>query len=85
MLFRLLIEDRVDCIIANKHMVLFGLPRAGFDASQIVISAIPVYEFELMPVVQKSSTSFLTKMNVFIRDSKSNGFLQQVNSRYFSQ
>ena len=81
-LLQIFARDRVDCIIINKHMALYSLHKAGIDREQLIFSDSAVYEFELMPMIQKSSGHFLEAMNKFIRESKNNGFLQEVSERF---
>jgi len=81
-LYLILMNKRVPCILANKHMTLYGMKKMGIDCSKFMLSKIPIYEFTLAPMVQKSCTNFVAKMNAFIKASNENGFLEEINSKY---
>jgi len=82
LLYKNLMMQRVDAIIANKHVALYEMKKNGIDPAQFVFVEPPLFEFELMTQVQKTQTRFVEQFNAFIEQSKQNGFLDQLFKKY---
>jgi cystine transport system substrate-binding protein len=81
-LYQALLEQKVDAIVINKHVLLYELKLNGIDASQFVIAETPVSEFDLMTQIQPTHQHFLDALNAFIETSKQDGLLEQINKKY---
>lgn len=81
-LYKALLDQKVDAIVVNKHVLFYELKLEGIDASPFVIAEAPVVEFDLMTQVQPTHQHFLDALNEFIEASKQNGLLAQINKKY---
>ncbi len=82
LLYKNLAMDRVDAIIANKHVALYEMKNAGLDAAQFVFADAPLFEFDLMMQVRKTEQAFVEQLNAFIEQSKQNGLLDDLLKKY---
>ncbi len=81
-LYQMLSLGRLDAIIINKHVGPFEIKLNGIDFSQFVFAKIPLYEFELTPLIHNSYSEFLEKMNTFIDESLKDGLLKELSQKY---
>lgn len=81
-LYKALMENKVDAIVINKHVLLYELKLQSIDPSQFIFSDAAVSEFELMTQVQKTHQHFRDALDAFIDQSEQNGFLDEVTKKY---
>lgn len=81
-LYRALERQIVDAIIAIKQVALYEIKQEQMDVSQFVFAEPPLFEYELMTQIQKTHQHFLDALNAFIQQSKQNGLLHDITSKY---
>lgn len=75
-------KKRVDAIVGNNHVTLYEMKQLGIDDSQFVFAAPPLFEYDLMPQIQKTHPHLVEKLNAFIAASKQNGLIEQITQKY---
>lgn len=81
-LYSLLVNKRVDGIVVNKHTIPFDVERFGFDSEQFYVNEFPLYYFALNTLVKKDSPGFYQLFNQFIKESKKNGVIKNIEKKY---
>lgn len=83
-LYKMLERGRVDAIIGNEHVTPYEMKQLGIDTSQYVFADVPIYEFDLMPMIHNDYKEFQDAMNAFIDQSKQNGYLDRIADKYLN-
>ncbi|WP_460139156.1 substrate-binding periplasmic protein [Salidesulfovibrio brasiliensis] len=83
MLMEMLDRGRLDAVVVNRHTVHHYLSLLEFKASDYKILDPPLYEFDLSVAVHKNQPELLKMLNKFIEQSHNDGFLQQLEARWF--
>lgn len=82
MLLRMLIEGRVQMIIANRHAIMSMLQENAIPQDTVSVIEPPLYDFPHCAVVRKDRPEFFKKLNAFIEKSRHNGFIRSVQQKW---
>jgi len=80
-LFKMLKAHRIDGFIGDRNTTVFRLKEEGFS-DVIVCNSSPILVFDLTIQLQKKHQLLTDQLNAFIKESKSDGFLQSLNKMY---
>lgn len=85
MLMEMLDRGRLDAVVVNRHTVHHYLSLLEFKANEYKVLDPPLYEFDLSVAVHKNRPELLKMLNKFIEQSRNDGFLQQLEARWFDE
>ncbi|MGE4291193.1 MAG: substrate-binding periplasmic protein [Desulfovibrio sp.] len=81
-LYRLLLDGRVQAIVANRHVLSYSMYRYGLNPLRVRAAGPPVYEFDLSVMVRKDRPEILDALNAFIRESRESGLMDDIARRW---